>query len=328
MLARASFDQAATIKFALSHARLFKGLGRLPHRPLHKTIVGLIWLYTWLRWPLKTLRMLDGVDETFSLLDPDGQRFGLTKKVRADFRRNLLYFQLADLTILLTSLESPRFRRRALLMENEEVLLRERERGPGTIVAGFRIGAYPVVPWALATLGFPVSMIVGTEPFVEMGQGLGKKFLPESTGRIHFISAEDPRVLARCLDNLNAGGFVCTLAELPPIGFTKTTEVRFLDWTIRVPYGIAYLAAATGRSIVPAALTRESGPRFRMRFGEPLPPPSRDRASILQGTQQLYQALEEKVRQFPEQWIGWTMLASHMGVELQPASSERAPTIS
>ncbi len=328
MLARASFDQAATIGFALSHARLFKGLGRFPHGMVHKTIVALIWLHTWLRWPLKTLRMLDAVDETFSLLDPDGRRFGLTKEVRADFRRNLLYFQLADLTILLSSLENPRFRRRALLMENEEALLRERERGPGTIVAGFRIGAYPVIPWVLATLGFPVSMIVGTQPFVEMGQGLGEKLLPDSTERIRFISAQDPRVLARCLEELNAGGLVSTLMELPPVGFAKTTEVRFLDWTIQVPYGIAYLAATAGRSIVPAVLTREKGPLFRMRFGEPMPPPSRDRASILESTQQLYQALEENVRQFPDQWIGWTMLASDMGVELQPATSTTAPPIS
>lgn len=271
MLARADFDQRSRANFAISHARLLGAVGRVPYGPLHKVLLGLTWLETWLRVPLWTLKMLDGVDETFSILDPDGQRFGLTKEVRAGFRKNLLYFQICDLVTLLACLERPGFRRRALVVENKEVLLRERERGPGAIVAGFRIGAYPVVPWALASLGFRVSMIVGGSPLVEMGRGLGGTFLPASTERIRFISARDPRVLTSCLDDLNTGGLACTLLELSPVEFAKTIEVQFLGWTIQVPYGIAYLGAATGRSIVPAVLTREAGPRFRLRFGEPLP---------------------------------------------------------
>ncbi len=328
MLARANFNQVSRADFAVRHPRLFRAIGWLPYRLLHRMLVALIWLETWLRYPLRTLRVLDGVDDAFSMLDPDGQRFGLTKKVRAGFRKNLLYHQVSDLIVLLTHLDRSHFRRRALIIENEEVLLRERERGPGAIVVGFRIGAYPVIPWAVGSLGFPVSMIVGSTPFVDMGRGLGEKFVPGTTERIRFMSAQDPRVLARCLDDLNAGGIVCTLLEMSAIEFAKTTEVQFLGWPVQVPYGIAYLAAVTGRSIVPAVLTREPGPRFRLRFGEPLPAPARDRESIRQGTQQLYQALEQRVLQFPEQWIGWTMLASHMGVDLPAAPSSEAPTLS
>lgn len=328
MLARSDFDQRSRADFAVSRARLLGAVGRLPYGPLHKTLLGLTWLDTWLRVPLRTLKMLDGVNETFSILDPDGQRFGLTKEVRGGFRKNLLYFQICDLVTLLACLERPGFRRRALVVENKEVLLREAERGPGTIVAGFRIGAYPVVPWVLASLGLRVSMIVGGSPLVEMGRGLGGAFLPTLTERIRFVSARDPRVLASCLEDLNGGGVACTLLELSPVEFAKTTEVQFLGWTIQVPYGIAYLGAATGRSIVPAVLAREAGPRFRLRFGEPLPAPARDRASIYQSTQQLYHALEQEVLQLPEQWIGWPLLASHMGIELQSTTSATAPTIS
>ena len=328
MLARASFDQNAGARFAISHAGLFRAMGKLPYGPLHKLLLASTWLETWLRWPLKTLRILDGIDQTFSLLDPDGQRFGLTKEVLSGFRKNLLYFQIPDLITLLTCLEQPRFHRRALLIENEEVLLREQERGPGAIVAGFRIGAYPAIPWVLGSLGPQVSMIVGSNTLVKHGRGLGEKFLPGSTKRVRFMSARDPLVLARCLDTLNEGGLVCTLTEMSPIEFAKTTEVEFLGWKIQVPYGIAYLGAAMQRSIVPAVLTREAGPRFRLRFGEPLPPPARDRASIRQSTQKLYHALEQQVRTFPEQWIGWTLLDSHMGIELPSAISTKAPIVS
>jgi lauroyl/myristoyl acyltransferase len=103
--------------------------------------------------------------------------------------------------------------------------------------------------------------------------------------------------------------------------------VRFLGWNVQVPYGIAYLAAATGRSIVPAALTREDGPRFRLRFGEAVAAPSRDRASIFATTQRLYGALEQRVREFPEQWAGWTLL-EHMGIQLETKAGAAAPTLS
>jgi hypothetical protein len=328
MLARADFNQTSRANFAVSHARLFKTIGQLPYKPVHKALLGLAWLETWLRWPLRTLKILDSIDETFSLIDIDGQRLGLNKKVRAGFRKNLLYYQVSDLVTLLTSLDKPDFRRRALVIENEEVLLRERERGPGAIVAGFRIGAYPVIPWVLGSLGFPVSMIVGSNSLVEMGRSLGGEFLPGLNRRIRFTSARDPRVLARSLDILNGGGLACTLAELSPIEFAKTTEVQFLDWTIQVPYGIAYLGAATGRSIVPAIPKREAGPRFRLRFGEPLPPPARDRESIRETTQELYRTLEQEVLRSPEQWIGWPLLASHMGIDLDSGAATQIPEIS
>jgi hypothetical protein len=326
MLAAAGFNQYSGAEFAVSHARLLRAVGRLPHRPLHRGLLAASWLETWLRWPLKTLNILDRVDATFSALDPDGRRFGLTKQVRDGFRKNLLYHQVPDLLTLLAHLDKPGARQRLLRVENREVLERETAGGPGAIVAGFRIGAYPVVPWALASLGYPVSMIVGTEQLAGAGRSLGREFIPRLAERVRFFQAKDPLVLASCLNDLNAGGVACTLAELSPIEFAKTTEVQFLDWRIQVPYGIAYLSAMTKRNVIPAILTREPGPRFRLRFGEPLPAPARDSASIRAATQELYRALERRVLQFPEQWIGWTLLGSHMGIELD-STPQTAPAI-
>lgn len=327
MLARASFDQASAVNFALSHAGLLRATGRLPFRPLHKALKALTWLETWLRWPLRTLNIRDMIEETFALLDPDGQRLGLTDEARSRFCQAILYNEIPDLVVLLSHLERNDFRRQALVVEREEALLRERERGTGAIVVGFRIGPYPALPWVLASRGFRVSMIVGGGPLVEMGGELGEKFLPRASERIRFISAQDPRALALCLDDLNAGGLACTLLELTPLKYEKTMAVQFLGWEVQVPYGIAYLAAATGRSIIPAALTREKGPRFRLRLGEPLPPPTRDPASIRETMQQLYGALEQRVRRFPDQWIGWTLLGSHMGIDLETAPEATVPTL-
>ena len=325
MLARANFDQAAAFRYAVSDSRLLGALAALPQGVAHRALVAAAWLETWVRFPLRTLRMMDSVDGVLSVLDPGGSRFGLTGRARNAFRKNLLYYQVADLAALLFSLNKPGFGERTLRVENEDVLLSEMERGPGAIVAGFRIGPYPAVPMVLGTLGFNATMIVGNEGLAQAGRALGEKYSPGATGRIRYVGADDPRVLTRCLDDLDAGGLACTLVELSPTKFAKTVEVQFLGWTIAVPYGIAYLAAATRRSIVPLTLSRRSGTRFSLRFGQPLPAPARSRQAIGETMQQLYGALEGEVLRLPDQWIGWTLLTSHLGIDL-PATDAQVVT--
>ena len=171
-------------------------------------------------------------------------------------------------------------------------------------------------------------MIVGAPQLAGLGERLGETFMPKLTRKVRFLNAQDPQVLARSLDDLNAGGVVSTLLEMSPVKFQKTTQIRFLDWDISVPYGVSYLSAATGRSIVPALITREAGPRFRLRFCEALPAPSRDRASIFENTQQLYDLLGRKVLEFLEQWIGWLLLGSHMGIDLGTKTTQEVPALS
>lgn len=328
MLARANFDQFASVDVALSHARLLRTIGKLPYRQLHALVSSLTRAETWLRSPLRTLRMLDGVDDTFERIDPDGGRLGLTPEVRRRFRKNLLYDGVADLAVLINGIDNPAFRRRALTVENRDTLDRARESGPGAIVIGFRLGGYPVIPMALGALGYDTSMIVGGRRLIRAGEELGEKFAPQGSRRVRYMSAQDSLVLARSIEGLNAGKVVCTLMELSPIKYAKTTPVQFLDWTINVAYGIPYLSAMTGRPIIPALLLREKGPRFRLRFLEPLAPPSRDRASILAATQNLYSVLEGQVREHPDQWVGWTILESHLGIDLGRPVPFRMPAVS
>jgi lauroyl/myristoyl acyltransferase len=72
----------------------------------------------------------------------------------------------------------------------------------------------------------------------------------------------------------------------------------------------------TGRPVIPALLLSEKGARFRLRFLDPLPAPARDRASIFAATQAMYCVLEEQVRRYPDQWVGWTILETHLGIDL------------
>jgi lauroyl/myristoyl acyltransferase len=312
VLARTAFKQDRTTNFALSKERLIKAVSRLPYPLVHRLLVAGIRAETWLRYPLLTLNAKDSFDETFDALDPNGTRLGLTKSVRESYERNALYNEMADLVTLLMYMDDARFRKRALRFENEDVLLREIESGPGAIVAGFRIGAYAALPWVLGTLSPSVLMIVGDERFARMAQELGEAFIPNSARALTFLRAKEPLVLSRSQAMLKGGGVVSTLVDTSPIKYEKTTEVKLFDGTIEAAYGIPYLSAVTGRSIVPAVLTRAKGPRFTLRFDEPIEAPARDSQSVREGAQRLYGSLEKLVRRFPDQWVGWTTLKSQM----------------
>lgn len=308
MLSRAAFKQTERTDLALSRSGLIRAAARLPYGVVHRLIVAGIRAETWLRYPLWALNVSDGMKETFDELDPDGSRFGLTERVRKRYRDNFLYSEVADLVTLFMYSDDKRFQSKAMRVENEGVLRETIRDGPGAIVAGFRLGSYVGLPWALGRLGPPVLMIVGDDEFARMARRLGDTFAPESSATLTFVRAKDPLVLARSQSVLNEGGIVSTLIDLSPIEYEKTTEVELLGKKLDVAYGLPYLAAVTGRRIVPAALTRAKGPRFKLRFDTPILPPERDSASVRAGAQELYQALERMVLRFPDQWIGWQTL--------------------
>jgi lauroyl/myristoyl acyltransferase len=84
----------------------------------------------------------------------------------------------------------------------------------------------------------------------------------------------------------------------------------------------------TGRPVIPAVLTHRKGIRFRMKFGEPVPAAAREPESLKAQTQALYSELEREVRSAPEQWIGWLLLQSHMGIQLPTPGGRPLPALS
>jgi lauroyl/myristoyl acyltransferase len=251
----------------------------------------------------------------------DGTRFGLTKRVQRRYRNNTLYESLPDLLVLLTGLDNDTFRRAALVVENADAVTRATEDGGGAIIAGFRIGPHATLPYALSAIGHDVSMIVSSAALADGATKLGAEFAPRSSRNLKFMAADDALVLSRAQRELRVGRLVCTLMDFPAQKFQKTSRVRFLDWKISAPYGIPYLSAMTVRSIIPAIITRHKGPRFKLRFLDPIAAPSRQRSSVLDANQALYSELDRQVRRFPAQWVGWTLLESHMGIDLTPNPS-------
>lgn len=329
MFARAEFDQFATASYALSNARLMSGLKLLPPGVVRRGVFGFAWLEAWLRWPLTTLKLGDRIDETLAAIDPHGERFGFTPPVRRRFKRNILFNQLPELVALMSALDRKGVREKTLAIGGREILHRELEAGPGAIVAGFRTGPFQAFPWAIAAAApdRDVAMIVGTEHLARLGRRLGETFIGGLNERVTFLDAQDTGVLAQSLRTLKAGGIVATLLELSPTEFARKTTVNFLDWRIEVPYGLSYLSAATSRPVITTALTRRRDGRFGLRFREPTPAAGRGPESLKAQTQQLYAELERCVLRVPEQWIGWVLLDSNMGIDLPVSGGSPLPAL-
>lgn len=330
MFARAEFNQFASGDRVLANARIIRAIRRLSPSALHRGVLGLTWLETWLRWPLSTLKLGDQIDETLQVIDPDGERFGFTLPVKRRLKRNILYNQIPDLFAILHALGNEDLHDETVAVRGADILERQCEAGPGAIVAGFRTGPYTAFPWALAAAapGREIVMIVSSEDLAGLGRRLGGAFVGGLHERVTFLAAEDSGVLAKALRTLKAGGIVATLLELSPIEFARKTEVSFLDWKIEVPYGISYLSAMTARPVIPAALTRRRGVRFGLRLREPVPAASRDQESLRAQTQQLYAELERHVRRVPDQWIGWVLLESNLGIQLPVSGGSPLPALS
>ncbi len=294
---------------------------RLPYRSLHRALVLASRVEAWGRWPVLTLHAGARMNATFARIDSDGQRFGLTDSVRRRHQATALYESLPDLLVLLTGLDNQPFRREALVVENPEALIRAAQDGSGAIIAGFRLGPHAALPYVLGALGHDVSMIVSSASLAGVATRLGTEFAPRSSRNLRFMAAGDALVLSRAREDLRRGRLVCTLMDFPAQQFQKTSRVKFLDWELSAPYGIPYLSAMTERPIIPAIITRHKGPRFKLRFLDPIPPPSRKRSSIVDANQALYSELDRQVRRFPAQWVGWTLLESHMGIDLSQGLS-------
>jgi hypothetical protein len=322
MLAQTSYAGFSPAQVALSNRRMVKTLARLPYRQLHRGLIAASRLEAWGRWPLLTLDASHRVNTALARIDRDGSRFGLTQRVRARHRAAIIYEGMPDLLVLLTGLDKTSFRREALRVVNPDVLTNATADGAGAIVAGFRIGPHAALPYVMGALGHDVSMIVSSLALCRTASSIGAAFAPRSSRDVRFMAADNSLVLSAAQADLAGGRLVCTLMDFPAGEFQKASRVRFLDWEIRAPYGIPYLAAMTERPIIPAIITTHGGPRFKLRFLDPLPVPARRREAILETNQALYSELDRQVRRFPSQWVGWTLLESHMGIDPDAVSNQ------
>ena len=94
------------------------------------------------------------------------------------------------------------------------------------------------------------------------------------------------------------------LVDLPTHHTGEGVPVQFFGAETRVPSGAATLALRTGASVIVACVVREGA--GYMVHARPLAPRERTRdvpSAIQEVTQEIMAALEDFIRQYPDQWF-------------------------
>lgn len=201
--------------------------------------------------------------------------------------------------------------------------------GKGLIICSFRFGAIRYVPIELALLGFPILQVVN-KPAFEAMQAAFASLSAHGDDKTSFPT-EGPKL--RLLKTVDAEAALCTVELVNalkrneiigmciegntgsdgPWGNTSKSRIDFLGHPILAKNGAARLAAALRTPILPLIALTDGDTSGELFFSEPIIPPAGLKRSAVEefvrtSTQSLYALFESYVRQYPQQWEGWSAL--------------------
>jgi len=175
--------------------------------------------------------------------------------------------------------------------------------GKGAIIVTAHIGNWELGGVFLAKMGIPI-LAVALPHKQKPVNDLFNSFRAKSG-----VTVVTPNVaVRRCLEKLRAGEAIALVADrdFGPHGL----DMNFLGRRTFLPKGPAILSLKTGAPIIPTFLIRNSkNGTFTMSVGEPVYPPFVDGRLVVSDDvlktliSQYIQVVEEKIRQYPSQWL-------------------------
>jgi KDO2-lipid IV(A) lauroyltransferase len=182
------------------------------------------------------------------------------------------------------------------------------ELNSGLILALGHVGNNEAVAAAVASRGYPISVVADDSAYPElyddlrrMREGWGVRLIPW-------------RNLREMYGVLRRGEFLGLLIDW---GYRSDgIPVRLFDAWTALPAGPATLAARTGALILPITIRRDAHDRFHLSWSDPIPVPSSAPADLARATQQLADALQASIAAAPHQWYSFK--------PMWPASAEES----
>jgi KDO2-lipid IV(A) lauroyltransferase len=186
--------------------------------------------------------------------------------------------------------------RKEIELEGGDALWNERKAGRPVVLVSAHLGSWEVGAVSLALQGVPLAVVsrrhhnrAVEEFFVELRRKAGLEVLqlPGAAGRI--------------VEVLRERGCVGMLADR---GFGAGKGVRFFGRMARMPWGAVACALRTGACLLPGYTVREKD-RWRVVLGRPLRLRRTGdwRGDLQRGMIRCVEALENFIREHPEQWF-------------------------
>jgi lauroyl/myristoyl acyltransferase len=214
----------------------------------------------------------------------------------------------ADMAILLLHLNDAKFRQRALSIEDRAALDDALAQGRGAIVAGVHLGPHAALPLTLAQLGYEVA-VVGDERILNTGRKLAGACLLEAASRLSWLPVGDASSLMRARATLRRNAIVVAFIE-QFVEAPRNAAVTLFGRRVTASAMLPYLASLARSPIVPASMISDRGPAFSLRFEPAFAAPERNDQAIGETMTNLFQVVERRALERPEQWLLWQQFAS------------------
>jgi len=218
------------------------------------------------------------------------QRRRLAQAATRSFARTALEFlkspQLSDDEI-----------RRLVVPEGFDHFQQAFEKRRGVILLGAHLGNWELLGARLARDGWPVS-VIAREHNDEYTAHLMRRI--REANNLRVVPRDDVREAIRCLRQGRVLGI------LPDHNVTQGgVLVDFFGRPATTAPGPALFAMRTGAAVVPTFAVRQPDDTYTIHFGEPLRlvNTGNREADLLANTRLMAQAIEDIIRQYPEQWL-------------------------
>jgi KDO2-lipid IV(A) lauroyltransferase len=171
---------------------------------------------------------------------------------------------------------------------------RARSEGRAIIAVSGHIGSIEVFAGAYAQLGIPTYGLADDSAFPELFELLNRS---RARWGVTIIPWRRLREIFRILRD------PCTLGMVVDWGYRPDdVPVRLFGAWTTLPAGPATLAARTGAVIVPVVARRDEQGRYHPRMYDVIEVADGSAASMARATQAIADALEDMIREAPEQW--------------------------
>lgn len=169
--------------------------------------------------------------------------------------------------------------------------------GKGAILVSLHMGNWDIGATALSRLGYPINVIVEPLEFSFLNRFLHR--LRTGLGLKVITTRES---ITRMAEILRQNEILALLIDCPE--HDHGVEVNFCNSQVRMPAGAATLALRTGAKVVPCGFVRLRNNTFLALINQHLSfQRSRSLAKDIQElTQHITTALENLVKEFPDQW--------------------------
>ena len=183
-------------------------------------------------------------------------------------------------------------------VEGEDIVKELLGRGKGLIFLSAHIGNWDLMCTIAPRFGYPLTIITKdiknkavNELWMDIRQRFGLRFVPAHNS------------YRQCLTALKKNELVGFILDQNMIR-TEGVFVDFFGKPACTTPGLAYMSAQSGAPVVPVFTIREKDGCHLIKVLPPIePPPDRKPETAHEYTQKYTKAIEDVVRQYPDQWI-------------------------